>query len=117
MQKKTTFETFNDGIVYLYEMDESGERKQTPSAKLRFSNRIVGEGQFYGAMAADKKISRRIRVPMWKSIDEDNAEIYYAVIGKKVYKIIRAQHYAGNNPPCTDLTLNNWGGEQWENVP
>ena len=109
MQDKTRFETFNDGIVQLYEIDEKGNRKEKCTAALRFQNRIVGEGQFYSAMAADVKISRRIRVPLWRSIDEDNAPLFYAVIGKSVYKIIRAQHYPGKTPPCTDLTLNHYG--------
>lgn len=114
MQKKTTFETFNAGVVFLYRVKENGDMEETPSVKLRFSNRIIGEGQFYGAMAADIKLSRRIRTPLWKRIDEDNAKYFFAVIENAVYKIIRAQHYPGKSPPCTDLTLNHYGESQWE---
>lgn len=99
------FETYNDGMVELYGMDENGEQEEKPEIKIRFSNRIVGEGQYFGALAADVKISRRIRIPMYKKIDEDTADTFYAVIGKEVYKIIRAQHYQNKKPPSTDLTL------------
>lgn len=115
MQEKTKFETFNDGIVELYETDESGEMKEECTARLRFQNRIVGEGQFYGAMAADIKISRRVRVPLWKNIDEDSAQFFFAVIQGSVYKVIRAQHYPGKTPPCTDLTLNHYGEKNGRN--
>ncbi len=109
MQEKTVFETFNDGVVGLYEQEENGNRKEKPTVTLRFQDRIVGEGQFYSAMAAEVKISRRIRVPLWKKINEDNAVFFHAVIGNSVYKIIRAQHYPNKTPPCTDLTLNHYG--------
>lgn len=105
MQKEQKTETFNDGIVSLHEVLEDGGMKGTPIATTRFGNRIVGEGQFYGAMAAGVKISRRIRIPLWEKISDENADAYFAVIGKERYEIKRAQHYHNTKPPCTDLTL------------
>lgn len=98
-------ETFNDGIVYLYEVDEKGKMQDKPAVKLRFQNRVVGEMQYYTAKAADVKIDRRIRTPMYKKIDDEKADCYYAVIEKTVYKIKRAQHYQDTIPCVTDLTL------------
>lgn len=105
MQGQIKFETFNDGIVYLHSIKDNGEIQKTAAHRSRFSNRIVGETQHYGAMAAGVKISRRIRIPMFKKIDEDEKDQFKAVIGDSIYEIKRAQHYQNTNPPCTDLTL------------
>lgn len=108
MQKSSnnvSFEQFGAGIVRLYGLTEDGRRKEIPEATARFGSRIVGEGQYYGAMAADKKISRRIRIPLFARIDEDKAGIFQAVIEDEVYSVIRAQHYYDKRPPVTDLTL------------
>lgn len=104
-QQTVEFETFNDGVVFLHTIKENGDMEEEPTIKLRFGNRIVGEGQFYGALAADIKISRRIRIPMYNKIDEDHTDNFMAVIEDSVYEIKRAQHYTNKNPPCTDLTL------------
>ncbi|MBD5549478.1 MAG: hypothetical protein HDQ97_19220 [Lachnospiraceae bacterium] len=100
------FETFNDGVVKIFGIAESGEPKTKPEVSTRFSNRIVGEVQFFEAKAADVEISRRIRIPMYRNIDEDNKNRFFAEIEKKLYKIERAQSYQDMIPPCTDLTLN-----------
>ena len=99
------FETFNDGIAYLYSIKENGDMEDEPKVKARFGNRVVGETQYYAALAAGIKISRRIRIPMYAGIDEDTTDLFYAVIEKNIYQIKRAQHYTSTNPPCTDLTL------------
>lgn len=78
---------------------------EKPEIKARFQNRIVGEGQYYAACAASIKISRRIRIPMYKKINEDRADAFAAVIENDVYTIQRAQHYTNKQPPVTDLTL------------
>lgn len=78
---------------------------EKPEIKVRFQNRIVGEGQYYAACAASIKISRRIRIPMYKKINEDRADEFAAVIENDVYTIQRAQHYTNKQPPVTDLTL------------
>ena len=100
------FEVFNDGVVHILKITETGEPETKSKRPMRFSNRIVGETQFYGAKAADVKISRRIRIPMRRNIDEDNKNKFFAEIEGKLYRIERAQHYQELIPPCTDLTLN-----------
>lgn len=104
-QQGVKFETFNDGIVYLHSIKDDGDMEEKPEHKTRFGNRVVGETQHYGAMAAGVKISRRIRIPMFRNIDEDKKDNFLAVIGNSVYEIKRAQHYQNTNPPSTDLTL------------
>lgn len=99
------FERYNNGVVKLYGIEESGLPSEKPYLTARFQNRVVGETQFYGAKAADVKISRRIRIPMFRGIDEDNKSKFFAVIGKVIYRIERAQHYQELMPPSTDLTL------------
>lgn len=105
IQQEIKFETFNDGIVCLHPIKDDGDMEEKPEYEARFGNRVVGETQHYGAMAAGVKISRRIRIPMLKNIDEDKKDNFMAVIGDSIYEIKRAQHYQGTNPPCTDLTL------------
>ena len=105
MKDRVKFETFNDGIVGLHEINDSGDIEKTAAHRFRFSNRIVGESQHYSAMAAGVNISRRIRIPMFKMIDEDKKDCFKAVIENSIYDIKRAQHYRNTNPPCTDLTL------------
>lgn len=92
-------------MAYLHAIDEEGKMTEKPEIKVRFQNRIVGEGQYYAACAADIKISRRIRIPMYRTIDEDRADAFLAVIENAVYTIQRAQHYTDKKPPVTDLTL------------
>lgn len=104
-EQQVKFETFNDGVVFLYSIKDNGDMEEKPKIKLRFGNRVVGETQYYGALAAGIKISRRIRVPLYTDIDEDSTDTFYAVIREKIYQIRRAQHYYNTNPPCTDLTL------------
>lgn len=102
--KEIEFEKFRDGIVTLHDVNEEG-KAGTKIATLRFSNRTVSQEAYQEAQALGAKISRKIRVRLFKTIDEDNKDYYRAIIDGCEYKIIRAQEYRNNLPPVLDLSL------------
>ncbi len=98
------FETFRDGIVELYDLADDGSLGDK-IGKFRFGNRSIGNAAYLEALTAQQKISRKIRIRMFQKIDEDNRDYFRAVINGNVYKVARVQHYQGNRPAVSDLTL------------
>jgi SPP1 family predicted phage head-tail adaptor len=100
-------QTFNDGIIKIYEVTDTADNGKKPVEKLtlkntlRFHERTVGITRFYSAMQANKKVDRVIRCQKLPTISTlDRAEI-----GGVYYTITQIQYPEDVEPPCMDLTL------------
>ena len=104
MAKKTqTFESFQDGLVSFWGLDE--KRRPVPLlSPVRFQNRVMGSVRYYEAELAGHRLERLIRVPqeVARSAPLDGC---FAVIGEKQYKIARIQEISDTVPRCVDLSL------------
>lgn len=104
MARKTqTFESFEDGLVSFWGLDEKRRPVQLLSS-VRFQERVVGSVRYYNAELAGHRLERLIRVPqeVARSAPLDGC---FAVIGEKQYKIARVQEISDTIPPCVDLSL------------
>ena len=102
-------QSFNDGVVNIYEVTDTstnGDKpKATKAAKpkntLRFHERTVGVTRFYSAMQANKKVSRVLRCQKITSV----STLDVATIGSIDYEILQIQYPEDVDPPVMDLTL------------
>lgn len=97
---KIQFETFSDGLVDFYQLDDN----RTPVKVLdgiRYKSRTVGYKRNYTAEQAGHNIEMLIRIPRCDTI----ARNMFAVIQGKQYPIVQAQTITDTIPQCTDLTL------------
>jgi hypothetical protein len=107
MKPKT--QTFNDGIIKLYSVDNMAASGDLPKEKLilkigplRYEERIVGMGRFWTAMQAQAQIDRIIRVPRIESVSPQDVAI---PIDGKQYRIKQVQYVPDVEPPSMDLSL------------
>lgn len=104
MAKKTqTFESFQDGLVSFWGLDE--KRRPVPLlSPVRFQNRVMGSVRYYEAELAGHRLEKLIRIPQAaaRSAPLDGC---FAVIGENQYKIARVQEISDTIPPCVDLSL------------
>lgn len=103
MARKTQFESFQDGLVSFWGVDEKRRPVQLLSS-VRFQERVVGSVRYYNAELAGHRLERLIRVPqeVARSAPLDGC---FAVIGEKQYKIARIQEISDTVPRCVDLSL------------
>lgn len=95
-----TFETFNDGLVRIFQIDDDGNAG-TEKEKLRFRNRTVGVKRYYEAMTAKVQVDRLIRVPFRPWLTSE----YLAVIDGEVYEIKQVQVIPDSRPKTNDISL------------
>ena len=102
-KKAQAFESFQDGIVSFWGLDEKRRPVQLLSS-VRFQERVVGSVRYYNAELAGHRLERLIRVPqeVARSAPLDGC---FAVIGEKQYKIARIQEISDTVPRCVDLSL------------
>lgn len=99
-KKKVQFETFNDGVCNLWQLDKA--RKPTLLlSNVRFRNRTVGIKRNYEALQADHVIQKLIRIPRMDFIKPG----VFVVIEGQQYTVLQAQNIFDVIPECTDLTL------------
>lgn len=101
--KTQTFESFQDGLVSFWGLDE--KRRPVPLlSPVRFQNRVMGSVRYYEAELAGHRLEKLIRIPQAaaRSAPLDGC---FAVIGEKQYKIARVQEISDTIPPCVDLSL------------
>lgn len=99
-KEKVIFETFNDGICSIREINEEGDAGRE-IATLRFDDRTIGAMRHYEAMTNKVRLDRLIRVPFQPWITSE----YLAVIEGKVYEIVQAQFIPDSLPKTNDLSL------------
>ena len=99
MQKKK-FETFNDGVVDIYDLDEEGEKGEK-IATMRFGNQVIGTERYFKAKATDVEITKLIRIPMISKVEVHQI----AEINGKDFRIVQAQQIFDSHPKKTVLSL------------
>lgn len=104
MARKTqTFESFQDGLVSFWGLDE--KRRPVPLlSPVRFQNRVMGSVRYYEAELAGHRLEKLIRIPQAAALSAP-LDGCFAVIGEKQYKIARIQEISDTIPPCVDLSL------------
>lgn len=97
---KATFETFNDGVVSIREIDEDGNAG-TELGRFRYQERTVGIKRYYEAMTNKVQVDKLIRIQhqQWMAAE------YLAVIDGQVYEIVQAQTVPDTLPKTNDLSL------------
>lgn len=99
------FQTFNDGVLYLFETDKDNKIIEKTKKNLRFGNRTIGVKRYYSARQNDIELKKVIHIHRNLNVVTDMA----AVIDNTRYKIEQVQHYADTNPPVTVLSLSQRG--------
>lgn len=101
MEKKATrFESFLDGLVNIYQLDQN-RKPVLLEHDIRFQNRVVGAKRNFEGEQAGYKIEKLIRIPK----TDLNVRGCFAVIRGQQYKIIQAQEILDTIPKCMALTL------------
>lgn len=101
-------QTFNDGIVKIYRLENVAEKGEAPEEKpvlkcsLRYKERTVGFGRYYTAMQAKTKVSALIRCPRVPNVKEKDVAV---LMNDKKYEISLIQYPEDIVPPVMDLTL------------
>ena len=105
MKKKT--QTFNDGVLDIYLVDNVSQEGNMPIDKLtlkigalRYENRKVGMSRFWIAQQATAKIDKMVRVPKLKITSQD-----VALIDGDQYRIMQTQDVDDVSPVSMDLSL------------
>lgn len=105
---KQISQTYNDGIVKLYCVQDTAEtgrmpvRHETLVVQLDYENRSVGSSQFYQAAQAQIKIEKVIRVQRRSGID---TKMMAELEDGTKYDVARVQLITDCRPASLDLTL------------
>lgn len=99
-ENRVTFETFNDGICSIREIDEDGNAG-AEAGKLRYQERTVGIKRYYEAMTVKVQVDRLIRVQFQPWLTTE----YLAVINGLVYEIKQVQTIPDSLPKTNDISL------------
>lgn len=99
-KKKTKFETFHDGIVSFWQLDENRQPVLLVDG-IRYQNRVVGIKRNYAAEQAGHTVEKLIRIPRTDLVIRGT----FAVIADQQYHVLQAQTIQDTIPQCTDITL------------
>lgn len=105
--KNEISQTFNDGIVTVYSVEDEAEpgykpvEKLTKKAELRYEERRLGVQRFYSGMQNQIQIERILRVPKSNITSQDIA----VTEDGKQYRIDLVQKVPDVFPECCDITL------------
>lgn len=100
VKSKTKFETFLDGLVDFWQLDEARMPVKLLGG-IRYQQRVVGYKRNYTAEQAGHNIEILIRIPRSDLVVRGA----FAVIRGKQYQIVQAQTILDTIPQCTDITL------------
>lgn len=106
-EKKTEFQTFNDGIVWIYKLTDvslPGFKpvfKPSLYKKFPFRYKTIGVRRNYEAMQAGVRLDEMISIPQDKKISSQDI----AVIEGVQYDIKQAQAINNTSPRTSDLSL------------
>lgn len=107
MIRNSRTQTFNDGIVHIYNVSDSAEDGNMPAEKLkpketlRFNRRTIGLTRYYTALQANQQVDAVIRCPYRRTVSAQDI----AQIEKKQYRVTLVQVPEDIVPPVMDLTL------------
>lgn len=105
VKKATEFQTFNDGFLKVYAVDDKGdgEYKLTlKHGKLRYDERTVGIDRYYKAKQDNVEITKVLRIPRLRGISTQDVAV---LENGEQYHIRRAVPPQNVTPPCWDLSL------------
>ncbi len=109
MKLPTLTQSFNDGVVNIYTVENIAEEGNLPKEKLtikitalHYEERTVGMNRFYTAMQNQVRVGQMIRVPRINSVSAQDVAI---PIDGKQYKIIQIQYPKDVFPQVMDLSL------------
>ena len=95
-------QTFNDGIVNIYDTVSPRTIAATPRRTLRYEERTVGVTRLFAAAQVNAVVSYVLRCPRLR--DVSTQDIAVPNDGKQ-YKIYSVQYPKDIQPPVMDLTL------------
>lgn len=101
IKRNIEFESFSDGVCYIYEETEDGEKIYKYN-RLGYSERSLGYKRFFAAKAAQVQANAVIRIPKVKGINSHDTLL---IKGVGRYDIELIQKVSDSNPPSLDLTL------------
>lgn len=108
MKLPTQTQTFNDGIVNIYSVENIAASGNKPKYKtstkienLRFEERIVGMSRYWTALQEQAQIEKLIRVLRINSVTIHDV----AILDGQQYDIVQVQYFPDVEPPCMDLSL------------
>ena len=100
-------QTFNDGIVAIYDLTDVAAPGDMPQDGLRqkeclrFHRRTVGIKRYYTAMQAGQQVDAVLRCPYRDSVSAQDI----AIVDGKQYRVTLVQRPEEIAPPVMDLTL------------
>lgn len=113
---KTKFQSYSDGLVSIYKVENVALPGDMPSEglilknSLRYHERTVGMTRYYAAMQNDIKVDFVIRCPEVRGLSEKNTDILVAIlIDGQQYKVMQIQYIEDAVPKSMDLTLERVG--------
>lgn len=109
MKLPTLTQSFNDGVVNIYIVDNVAEAGNLPKqvltikvSVLHYEERTVGMSRFYTAMQNQVKVEQMLRVLRIDSVSTQDVAI--PKDGKQ-YEIVQIQYPKDVEPPVMDLSL------------
>lgn len=93
------FETFNDGIMNIYDGKERRKGKKKFS-NIRFGNKVIGNKKYYEAKVLNEKLEKAVVIPPINVSQTD-----YVEIGLETYAISSMQYKFDAQPPHILLNL------------
>ena len=97
---RVIFETFNDGLCSLREIDDDGNAG-LEKAHIRYQERTVGVKRYYEAMTNKVQVDMLIRIPWQPWLTTE----YFAFIKDQVYEIKQVQTIPESLPKTNDVSL------------
>jgi len=108
MKPKTLTQTFNDGIVNIYCVENIAEPGNMPKegltlkvGPLHYEERTVGMSRYWTALQNQAQITQMIRTQRINSVNVHDV----AVLNGKQYDIVQIQYIQDIEPSCMDLSL------------
>lgn len=99
---------FNDGYLYIYNIDVEGNVDYKSARLFYFGKRTVTQKRMDEAAQIQQSIDLCVHIPY--THDEVVADNVVG-IGTNYYRIISVQHIHTTNPPITVLSLERWSME------
>ena len=105
--KQSKAQTFNDGVVKIYAVDNIAAPGDKPKEgltlkhTLRFDERTVGMNRFYAALQNNVKVDMVVRTQWLADVSIQDV----AVVNDVQYKVRQVQYPSDITPPCMDLSL------------
>lgn len=115
---KTKFESYSDGLVSIYKVENVALPGDMPSEglilknSLRYHERTVGMSRYFAAMQNSIKVDSVIRCPEVRGLSEKATDILVAIpIDGYQYKVIQIQYIEDAVPASMDLSLERVGSD------